>query len=267
VWRAAQQKIQASKGMTGEFGPGTVTWIDLLSTEPEASKSFYASLFGWEPFSIGHASARRTEFLLHGKRVAGLRQMEYPWTAPSWVPYLATADGAATAAAVRNAGGKVLTPLHNVSSRGRAAVCDDPTRAAFFLWEPLQDLGFEASDEAGAYVWAELNTSDIARAWAFYQQVFGWRARVSQVRGATSDYALFQLDGTNVAGAVELTRASRSAARWLVYFGTFDVEAAAKKSSELGGTILAHPQDSAAGRFAVVSDPQGARFGLLHTVR
>jgi predicted enzyme related to lactoylglutathione lyase len=31
-----------------EYAPGTFSWTDLSTTDPEAAKSFYAALFGWQ---------------------------------------------------------------------------------------------------------------------------------------------------------------------------------------------------------------------------
>jgi predicted enzyme related to lactoylglutathione lyase len=50
---------------------------------------------------------------------------------------------------------------------------------------------------------------------------------------------------------------------WLVYFGVDDVDASARKVTELGGTVMAGPMDFPGGRFAVVLDDRGAAFGLL----
>jgi predicted enzyme related to lactoylglutathione lyase len=52
---------------------------------------------------------------------------------------------------------------------------------------------------------------------------------------------------------------------WTVYFGVDDVDAAFQRVIELGGRELFAPQDFPGGRFAIVTDPQGAAFGLLKT--
>ena len=31
-----------------EYAPGIFSWADLSTTDPEAAKSFYAALFGWQ---------------------------------------------------------------------------------------------------------------------------------------------------------------------------------------------------------------------------
>jgi hypothetical protein len=52
-------------------------------------------------------------------------------------------------------------------------------------------------------------------------------------------------------------------AYWLVYFKVEDVDAAFGKAVGAGARELVGPQDYPGGRFAVVTDPQGAAFGLL----
>jgi predicted enzyme related to lactoylglutathione lyase len=51
---------------------------------------------------------------------------------------------------------------------------------------------------------------------------------------------------------------------WVGYIGVDDVDAAAAKAQRLGGKIIAAPTDIPnVGRFAVVTDPQGAAFNLF----
>ncbi|MND08264.1 Glyoxalase-like domain protein [compost metagenome] len=48
-----------------------------------------------------------------------------------------------------------------------------------------------------------------------------------------------------------------------MYFNVDDVDAAARKATSAGARELMAPKDFPGGRFAVLSDPQGAAFGLL----
>jgi len=54
---------------------------------------------------------------------------------------------------------------------------------------------------------------------------------------------------------------------WMVYFDVSDVDAAFKKAIGLGASEMMEPQDYPGGRFAILSDPQGASFGLLRSNR
>jgi predicted enzyme related to lactoylglutathione lyase len=50
---------------------------------------------------------------------------------------------------------------------------------------------------------------------------------------------------------------------WLVYFAVADCDAIASKAQELGGRVMVPPMDIPQGRFAILSDPQGATFGVI----
>jgi predicted enzyme related to lactoylglutathione lyase len=50
---------------------------------------------------------------------------------------------------------------------------------------------------------------------------------------------------------------------WLVYFAVADTDAAVAKAQELGAKVMMGKQDSPAGPFAVLMDPQGAAFAVI----
>jgi hypothetical protein len=50
---------------------------------------------------------------------------------------------------------------------------------------------------------------------------------------------------------------------WQIYFIVDDVDRAFQKTLDLGGREMVAPQEFPGGRFAIVTDPQGASFGLL----
>ena len=50
---------------------------------------------------------------------------------------------------------------------------------------------------------------------------------------------------------------------WMVYFNVSDVDGSRRKAIEAGAQEMLAPQDFPGGRFAILSDPQGAAFGLL----
>ena len=51
----------------------------------------------------------------------------------------------------------------------------------------------------------------------------------------------------------------------VVYFAVEDVDKSFKAATQAGGHEMLAPMDFPGGRFAIVSDPQGAAFGLLKT--
>jgi predicted enzyme related to lactoylglutathione lyase len=54
---------------------------------------------------------------------------------------------------------------------------------------------------------------------------------------------------------------------WLVYFNVDDVKAANDKAIQLGASQIVPPQAYPGGEFAILSDPQGAAFGLYKSSR
>ena len=117
----------------------------------------------------------------------------------------------------------------------------------------------------GNFAWYELLTSDPPAAEAFYTAVLGWRAADAGMPGMA--YTLMHVGDVPHAGLMALppeARAVGAGAHWLGYVGVADVDASARHLAEAGGTVHRPPDDiPGVGRFAPVSDPQGAAFVLF----
>jgi uncharacterized protein len=110
-------------------------------------------------------------------------------------------------------------------------------------------MGERESYAPGTFCWAELGTTDVEAATAFYTDVFGWE--VPETTG-------FRLDGDDVAGLQ-----AADEARWRSRLSVEDVDALVERVRELGGEVLAGPFDAErAGRVAAVADPTGAAVDL-----
>ena len=72
------------------------------------------------------------------------------------------------------------------------------------------------------------------------------------------------VQGESIAGALEMMPniPAEVPSYWSVYFKVDDVDATFKKGIGLGATEMVAPQDYPGGRFAILSDPQGAMFAL-----
>ncbi len=115
----------------------------------------------------------------------------------------------------------------------------------------------------GDFVWYELCTSDPAAAADFYAQVVGWTVKPSGMPGM--DYRLICLGDRQIAGIMTLPPGEMPPRPvWFGYVGVDDVDAKAKEIAAAGGAIHKAPEDiPTVGRFAVVTDPQGAVFMLF----
>jgi uncharacterized protein len=115
----------------------------------------------------------------------------------------------------------------------------------------------------GRFVWHELMTTDPQAAGAFYSKVLPWKTQASGM----PDYTLWVAGKTQTGGLMaqpESARQSGAPPNWLVYIGTPDVDGTAAAAQRLGGRMLKAPADiPAVGRFAVLSDPQGAAFAVF----
>ena len=244
------------------YEPGTPSWIDHATADLAASNTFYASLFGWEADVQGPEMGDYTRFLVGGRTVAG--NMPAGEGQPSvWVTYVSVDDAEATVARAREAGATVFVEPMDVSDLGRMAVFADPTGAVLGVWEPGTFIGAELANEPGALVWNELNTRDTSAASAFYTTVFGWEAHDAPM-GAMA-YTEWHLAGRPVGGMLPMpdTVPSDVPDHWLAYLGVADTDATVAAAERLGATLVAGPTDIPPGRFAVLTDPDGAAFAVI----
>jgi uncharacterized protein len=118
------------------------------------------------------------------------------------------------------------------------------------------------------FVWHELMSTDPKQSEEFYQQVAGISV---MPMGDESGAYLMLMVGDQPVGGVARPRPDQEGwpsggpeAHWIAYFGTDDVDKAARTAQELGGEILLPPTDvPGMGRAAVLRDPQGAAFGVF----
>jgi uncharacterized protein len=253
---------------TKTFVAGAPAWVDLSSTDAAAARDYYAKLFGWKvelapsPDAGGYALAT-----LGGKNVAGIGPTQDPKGPSAWMVYIGTKDADATAKKIEAAGGKVVAPPFDVMDQGRMAVFQDPTGAFISLWQPKIMQGWDVMQKPNAFSWAELNARGIDKAHAFYEKVFGWTIKQSPMGEGQGSYTEFQQQGSSIAGGMEMMPMvpAEVPSYWQVYFGVADVDSAFKKAVDLGARELVAPSDFPGGRFAILTDPQGAVFGLMTT--
>ncbi|MGI8855859.1 MAG: VOC family protein [Thermomicrobiales bacterium] len=245
-----------------EYTPGTPSWIDVSTPDMEATKAFYGALFGWEEATYPEMGGY-TNFTMHGKMVCGAAPTMPPDQHPAWTTYISVDDADATARAVGENGGQVAFPPMDVAALGRMAICSDPTGAFFGLWQPGQHKGAQLVNEPGSLSWNQLNTRDIDAAKAFYTKVFPWTAE-THGEGQYA-YTEWQLDGRSIAGGMVMDESfpAELPAHWQTFFAVADCDATVAKAQERGGSVLMPAMDIDQGRFAVISDPQGAAFSVI----
>ncbi|WP_246736119.1 VOC family protein [Enterovirga aerilata] len=112
----------------------------------------------------------------------------------------------------------------------------------------------------GEFTWYELMTTDLPAAQRFYTAAMGWE--VQDVSRPEMAYILFSASGVPACGLMDVPEPGIPPG-FFGYVATDDVERTTEKARALGATIHKEPTDvPGVGSFAVLSDPQGAAFGL-----
>ncbi len=250
---------------TPDIKPGMPNWVDLATPDLEGARAFYSGLFGWTPMvSVEPQAGGYTNFLLNDKAVAGAGPIMMRDQPTAWTTYMATENVDDTARTVEKAGGRTLVPPMDVSDYGRMGVFLDSTGAAFATWQPGTHVGVEVTDVPGSMTWNELATRDTERAKSFYGEVFDWDAQESPMGSVA--YTTWKKDNREIAGMMPMVGDEWPAElppHWMTYFSVADTDSVAEQATQLGGSVAVAPTDLPVGRFAVLSDPQGAFFAVI----
>ena len=238
-------------------------WVDLGTKDPAGAQEFYKKLFGWQievnpdPQYGGYALAK-----VNGKDVAGIGGLMSPDQPTAWAIYIGADDVEKLGQKVQDAGGKVVAPAFDVGDQGKMAVFQDPSGAFISGWQPSIMGGFQTQG-SNTFGWAELNARGLEKDLPFYQKVFGWGLK--STGDDTQPYTEFQVDGESIGGAMEMNPMvpAEMPSYWMAYFNVADIDSSFKTAIGAGAKEMMAPQDFPGGRFAIISDPQGAFFGLL----
>ena len=167
-----------SEPASQEHHPGKVVFLQLVTPDLAAAKTFYGGLFGWTFRDIRLGETPYAEAGLNDRPVAGLFQRAIKPgedRQPAWLAFISTSNVDSTTQAAQQRGTKVLFEPHDIPNLGRDAVLADP----------------------GEWIWSSLITTDPDTAAAFCQ--------------AVCEYEVFDL--SNDKGAQHVLVASENHAR------------------------------------------------------
>lgn len=245
---------------------GMPCWIELITTNLDRAREFYANLFDWEyethsdPVSGEHVIALREGFPVASLRAASGDQSQ-------WRIYLAAADCAEKVAEAESHGAVQTVPLNTVPKIGRKAVLVGPSDAEFGLLEPEESWQFDVG-LPGTLMWAELVTIKAQTADTFFQELFGYTAEQFGTEHR-SDYSVWYLGEESVLARVSMIRdfiTETTHPHWLLYLGVdaeIGTDELVRTAIANGGRVRVDPYDSSIGRMAVLRDPTGARFAVI----
>jgi predicted enzyme related to lactoylglutathione lyase len=129
----------------------------------------------------------------------------------------------------------------------------------------------------GVPCWVDASEPDPEAAAAFYGGLFGWKFESAMPPGSEDEYliasgetkssSIFDTSGQvqrgDVAGIRSMPAPAPPMAMWNTYFWVDSADEAASRVRDAGGDVLTEPFDFLeACRMAVLSDPEGAAFGV-----
>lgn len=252
---------------------GQFFWVELMTSDPQAALAFYSDVIGWTTMPFGEDGGY-TLVVGSAGPLGGV--MAIPDEArdcgmtPWWGGYIASADVDADAARLVAAGGRIKRPAEDIAGVGRFAVMGDPGGATFMLLKGSSPDGVEAPSPMalGHVGWHELYSGNFDADMAFYTGQFGWTKGDAMDMGDMGVYQLISQTGggdfTSMTGGIMPLPKEMPVPLWLFYYVVADVDAAAQRVTEGGGTILNGPSEVPGGSWIIQArDPQGAMFALV----
>ncbi|MFD8547145.1 VOC family protein [Streptomyces sp. NPDC059649] len=258
-----------------DFPEGAPCWADAMCKDVEGAKSFYGEVLGWTFGEAASEFGNYTQAYSDGKAVAAVvPPMPGGDDVPSaWCLYFAAPDVAHTAEKIKGAGGTLLMEPMQVGSFGSMVLAKEPSGAVFGVWQAGEHHGFEKVAEPGAYCWAEVFTRAPEKADAFLTAVFPYSARKIEPgddpEAQGMDFKVFSLGGSGnpVLGRMKMGDEfpAEIPSYIQVYFAVPNCDDAVATAKRLGGRLHFGPMDTPFGRFAALTDPQGAAFAVIDT--
>jgi predicted enzyme related to lactoylglutathione lyase len=244
--------------------PGAFSWAELVTSDPEAAKAFYASFLGWTyedaPLPMGGVYSMAK---IRGRSAAAIFEGPAGQGPPHWNAYITVASVAETAERAAGLGATVVAPPFDVMDAGRMVVVQDPAGVYINFWEPRRHIGAEIVNEHGALTWNEIATRDAEPALSFYRDLLGWE--FEPIEQAPFPMWLIRLGGRPNGNVREMGGETPAEVppHVLDFFAVDDIGAAVDAAQAGGGRLMVGPQQVPAGTFAVLNDPEGAVFGLF----
>ncbi len=249
---------------------GDWIWYELITPDADAAARFYAAVLGW---TVGDQPEYR-EIVASAGHVGGILTLDDAMVAggarPAWLGYIKVADVDAAAASVADGGGRTIVPPRDIPGVGRFAMVTDPAGAPFYVMTPMPfadrpetTSNAFATEPAidGHVAWNELATPDVAAAFHFYGQRFGWVKDGQMDMGPAGTY-YFVGHGVRIGGIAPVMPGQHPG--WTFYFRVASIPVAAERIAAGGGRVVMGPHEIPGGDHIVIAtDPQGATFALV----
>ena len=112
---------------------GAASWIELMTTDVDAAKTFYSELLGWtlQDEQMGDTGQTYTVVKAGETEIGGMmpRPPEMEAVRPTWSTYITVDDVDDTAQKAQELGATTIVPLTDIPHVGRFYVFQDPQGA------------------------------------------------------------------------------------------------------------------------------------------
>jgi predicted enzyme related to lactoylglutathione lyase len=230
---------------------GAITWHELYTSDVDAATRFYTELLGLELETADMGDFQYPMLRKDGRMHAGFVKKGHDEVPSHWYPYVLVDDVDGRVERAKASGAELHHGPADLGGGLRAAVLGDAQHATFGV------MSWNAEPPTGVFAWDELHATDPDAAAGFYGDLLGWTTAEF-----VEEYRLFSAGETPVAGLMQ-ERGGSPVAYWLAYFAVDDTDATAAKAMELGAGVILPPESMEnVGRYAVLTDPTGAAFGI-----
>lgn len=115
------------------------------------------------------------------------------------------------------------------------------------------------------FVHAELATTSVPKAKAFYSKLFNWRLEPVRTPTPAGAYTLIDV-GEGTGGGIMKQMVPGAGSAWMPYVLVSDIDAATRKAKKLGARIVKDVTEvPGMGWLSIIEDPTGALLGLWET--
>jgi predicted enzyme related to lactoylglutathione lyase len=112
------------------------------------------------------------------------------------------------------------------------------------------------------FIHAELATTDVTKAKAFYSKLFKWRLRDLPLPTPGGSYTLIDV-GAGAGGGIMQQMIPGAESAWMPYVLVKDIDAATRKAKKLRAKIVKGVTEvEGMGWLSIIVDPTGAMLGL-----
>lgn len=242
------------------YHPGRVVWYNLASPNPDASRVFYETVFGWNTVPYGDDKKKIWVFRDGDQPVALMALYDSDNNSGEWIGAISVPDVAEATDIAKSQGARIMRKPDQIENQGTISFVQDPQGAHFSLIKLANgDPDVEVAP-TNHFLGLELWSNDPSQSQSFYKSVVGYEAASTQQ--GSIDYTVFKMGDMNCAGMLQNpSTAVRS--HWLPYIRVADVNATLAKAKTAGAKVLIEPNASIRnGSVAVILDPTGAPLAL-----